>query len=97
MKQLNGAEFEQLIAEKRYDEAKAKLREFFEAELSLDEEGEVYVDAMAEYLSVSNAINEAYLADMKDLKAKLTQVDDMSEEVKKSIDADKIRGDIQSL
>jgi hypothetical protein len=57
----------------------------------------VYVDAMADYLAMSNRINEAYLADMNDLKAKLIQVDDMSEEIKKSIDAEKIRGDIQSL
>lgn len=97
MSQLDSAALEQMISQKRYDEAKEMLRQYFDSELGENEEGEVYVDAMADYLAMSNRINEAYLADMNDLKAKLIQVDDMSEEIKKSIDAEKIRGDIQSL
>ncbi|OQB05566.1 MAG: hypothetical protein BWY19_00967 [bacterium ADurb.Bin212] len=97
MSQLDAKAFEQMISEKRYDEAKDMLRQYFDNELGEEEEGEVYVDAMADYLAMSNRINEAYLADMNDLKAKLSQVDNMSEDITKSIDAEKIRGDIQNL
>ena len=97
MSNLNNDEFNRLIGEKKFDEAKAMLREFFETELNESDEGEYYVTIMAEYLEMSNRINAAYISEMKSIKSRMAELDEIEGEIGKSVDTDQIRKDIESL
>lgn len=97
MKKIDTDTFNQLVDEKKFDEAKELLRDFFEEEMSETDEGEYYVEMMTEYLRMSNLINEAYIAEMQDLKAKLKEVDEIGNKVSEVINLEQIRGDIEKL
>lgn len=94
---LDTNEFNRLITEKKFDEAKELLRSFFETEMDQNDEGEYYVEMMTEYLEMSNRINAAYIEEMTTMRQQLKQLNEVDVEIKNKVDTGQIRRDIDKL
>lgn len=97
MNKLNKGLFDQLIAEKKFTEAKELLRQFFSEEISEVDEGEYYVNLMTEYLEMSNVINRAYIEEMQDIKQNLEVLSEAKQKFHKDFDIDQVRKDISEM
>lgn len=97
MPTIDNEQFDLLLSEGKYEEAKQLLKDFIDSEWTKDDEGEYYVGLIEEYLKMSNAINQAYLDEVAEIEAQLKQLDEIQSDADKNVALNNIRDDIAKM
>jgi len=97
MSQLNNDEFNQLLSQGKIDEAKQLIKDFINSEWTEADQGEHYVDLITSYIKMSNTVNEAYIAELLEIKEALEKIDQIKDEAEKDRELGKIRDQINKL
>ncbi len=97
MPNLDNVQFNELLSQGKYDEAKALLKTFINSEWTKEDQGEYYVNLVEEYIELSNNINKAYITELLQIKKSLEELDNIESEVDKSFELKRIRDEISNL
>lgn len=96
MNKLDTKKLEKLLTEKKLDEAKALLEDFFhKVELTPEEKGALYVNLAKIYLEVNNRINGQYLKMLDNMLEALKKVDQKGKEINDRIELAVVRSKIK--
>lgn len=97
MPKINDEEFNRLLADKKFVEAKALVKSYIDQEWTKEDEGELYVSLITQYLEMTNKINTAYIIELQEAKKDLDRLDKAQSRVHQTLDINKIREDINSM
>ncbi len=97
MPNIDNEQFNQLLSEGKFEEAKQLIRDFLNSEWTKDDEGEYYVGLITEYMKMSNAINQAYLEEVAEIEAQLKQLDEIQNDADKNVALNNIRDEISKM
>jgi len=97
MPKINDEEFNRLLAEKKFAEAKALVKSYIDQAWTKEDEGEFYVGLITQYLEMSNKINTAYITELQEAKKDLDRLDKAQSRVHQTLDINKLKEDIDSM
>ncbi len=85
-----------LLEEKKFDEAKNFLEDYFKnLELTDEEKGAIYVNYASVYMQVMNDLNRQYSENLDEALNVLKKIDAKESEVNDKIDLAKVRSEIK--
>lgn len=87
-------QIEKLLAEKKYDEVKALIKEIVSAKQSDKEKGDALIDFASVYMDITNAINVSYKEALEDAIESIKAVNKSENEDIDAADLAKVRGDL---
>lgn len=98
MQNFDDKKLKSLLEEKKFDEAKKFLEEYFKnLELTEEEKGAIYVNYASIYMQVMNDINRQYSESLGEALNILKKIDAKESEVNDKIDLAKVRSEINSV
>ncbi len=96
MKNIDTKNLEQLVEQKKWQEAKKIMEDVFNsAELSEEEKGEIHTKLASVYMQVVNNINRRYEASLDEMISTLKKIDAKESEVNDKIDLAEVRSEIK--
>lgn len=87
-------QIEKLLAEKKYDEVKALIKEIISAKQSDKEKGDALIDFASVYMDITNAINISYKEALEDAIESIKAANKAENEDVDAADLAKVRGDL---
>lgn len=96
MNTIDEKKLESLVADQKWDEAKALLDEFFKSEMTPAEKGELYANLASIYMKVMTNINHKYSAALGDAIENLKQIETDDGTIKDTLDLSKTRDQLKN-
>ncbi len=91
---IDTQKLENLLSEKKLDEARAYINELIQAPLSKEDRGAAIVLFTTTYMKIINDVNSEYKASLQEILDELKEIDKLERSTNEKIDLKKVRAEL---